>query len=184
MAAKQTKAPNEFVSNRAKTPQEKKVLSYQKDRRNTYGESVHGARKAIPQRKAWVNRSYRHGVRQQLTPTGELISNSIPPAKCAARIGGKPQIQGSVMWFLQSRPGGSARAFMRPHRNRAPHNRKQSTGFSRCETENNAGPRGELACVITLNAGRLGRNGNKAVPDHASSAKVLCRRHVGGGLGS
>jgi hypothetical protein len=64
---------------RPKTPQEKKVLSYQKDRRNTYGESVHGARKAIPQRKAWVNRSYRHTVRQQLAPAPIDLDHELDP---------------------------------------------------------------------------------------------------------
>jgi hypothetical protein len=43
-----------------KTPQEKKKLSYMRDRRNTYGESPHGARKSIPQRKAFRNRANRH----------------------------------------------------------------------------------------------------------------------------
>jgi hypothetical protein len=47
-----------------KTPQEKKRLSYEKDRRNTYGESPHGARLSIPQRKAYRNRANRH--RQEL----------------------------------------------------------------------------------------------------------------------
>ena len=42
-----------------RTPQEKKRLSYEKDRRNTYGESPHGARNSIPQRKAFRNRANR-----------------------------------------------------------------------------------------------------------------------------
>lgn len=47
-------------------PPEKKILSYQKDRRNTYGESGARSRFAIRRRKAWVNRSYRHAVREEL----------------------------------------------------------------------------------------------------------------------
>src|SRR5215207_6306557 len=47
-----------------RTPQEKKQLSYEKDRRNTYGESPHGARRSIPLRKAFRNRANRH--RQEL----------------------------------------------------------------------------------------------------------------------
>ena len=43
-----------------RTPQEKKRLSYERDRRNTYGESPHGARRSIPQRKAFRNRANRH----------------------------------------------------------------------------------------------------------------------------
>jgi hypothetical protein len=43
-----------------RTPQEKKRLSLEKDRRNAYGESPHGARKAIPFRKKLRNRANRH----------------------------------------------------------------------------------------------------------------------------
>ncbi len=46
----------------AKTPQEKKALSYAKDRRNSYGENDKASRKIIPLRKARVNRSYRKKV--------------------------------------------------------------------------------------------------------------------------
>ena len=50
-----------------KTPQEKKRLSYTKDRRNCFGESPHGARKSIPLNKALRNRANRHYQDQQLT---------------------------------------------------------------------------------------------------------------------
>jgi hypothetical protein len=49
-----------------KSPQEKKILSYEKDGRNSYGESDKGARKRIPRRKTWVNRTMRHAVTQVL----------------------------------------------------------------------------------------------------------------------
>jgi hypothetical protein len=49
---------------RKRSPQEKKILSYLKDGRNKYGENDKAARKAIPARKAWVNRTYRRTVRQ------------------------------------------------------------------------------------------------------------------------
>lgn len=39
-----------------KTPQDKKALSYAKDRRNTYGENDKSSRKAIPARKAGESR--------------------------------------------------------------------------------------------------------------------------------
>jgi hypothetical protein len=71
----------------SKTPQEKKILSYQKDRRNTYGESTHGARKAIPQRKAWVNRTYRHTVRQQLWTTNTGADHDLDPVGKVKRKG-------------------------------------------------------------------------------------------------
>jgi hypothetical protein len=49
---------------RRRSPQDKKILSYLKDRRNSYGEHDKGSRKTIPARKAWVNRTYRRAVRQ------------------------------------------------------------------------------------------------------------------------
>lgn len=51
------------------TPQEKKKLSYERDRRNCFGESPHAARKSIPLRKALRNRANR---RQQEQPLHRL----------------------------------------------------------------------------------------------------------------
>ncbi|WP_342250221.1 hypothetical protein [Sphingomonas sp. OTU376] len=42
-----------------KSPQQKKALSYAKDRRNAYGANDKAARKAIPARKAGENRKVR-----------------------------------------------------------------------------------------------------------------------------
>ncbi|HZH32564.1 MAG TPA: hypothetical protein VEY11_17500 [Pyrinomonadaceae bacterium] len=53
-----------------RTPQEKKKLSYERDRRNCYGEAPHAARKSIPLRKALRNRSNRHFQNQQLSYQG------------------------------------------------------------------------------------------------------------------
>jgi len=50
-----------------RTPAEKKVLSYQKDRRNTYGETGARSRYSIRRRKAEVNRTYRHAVREEMS---------------------------------------------------------------------------------------------------------------------
>lgn len=50
-----------------KTPQEKKHLSYAKDRRNTYGESNKGSRKTIQKNKALEIRAERHSQDQRLT---------------------------------------------------------------------------------------------------------------------
>lgn len=47
------------MNKKSKTPQEKKRLSYQKDRRNSYGENDKASRKAIPLRKKKVNRQNR-----------------------------------------------------------------------------------------------------------------------------
>lgn len=51
---------------RRRTPQEKKALSLLRDRRNAYGESPHGARKAIPLRKKLRNRANRRQQDSQL----------------------------------------------------------------------------------------------------------------------
>ena len=52
---------------REKTPQEKKALSYSKDRRNSYGENDKASRKLIPLRKAQVKRVYRKRINEVLT---------------------------------------------------------------------------------------------------------------------
>jgi hypothetical protein len=49
-----------------KSPQQKKRLSYSKDRRNTYGENDKASRKAIPARKAGESRKVRRKARQSL----------------------------------------------------------------------------------------------------------------------
>lgn len=51
---------------RPRTPQEKKRLSLEKDRRNVYGESPHGARKSIPLSKKLRNRANRHRQESKL----------------------------------------------------------------------------------------------------------------------
>ena len=65
---------------RRRTPEEKKLLSYERDRRNTYGESPHGARKAIPANKTFQNRANRHAANQQIdyqgpTPDDDFADN-------------------------------------------------------------------------------------------------------------
>lgn len=60
-----------------KTPQEKKKLSYERDRRNCYGEAPHAARKSIPLRKALRNRANRHFQNQQLNYQGPTPDNDL-----------------------------------------------------------------------------------------------------------
>lgn len=55
-----------------KTPQEKKALSYAKDRRNDYGENDKSSRKNIPLRKAKQNRVFRKNVNQILHEAKEI----------------------------------------------------------------------------------------------------------------
>ena len=55
-----------------RTPQEKKRLSYLRDRRNTYGENDKSSRKAIHRRKQIVNQANRRIVRQGITAATSL----------------------------------------------------------------------------------------------------------------
>ena len=52
---------------RRRSPKEKKALSYEKDRRNCYGESDKGARKTIPRNKAKGHRSLRRRAAASLS---------------------------------------------------------------------------------------------------------------------
>jgi hypothetical protein len=49
-----------------RTPQEKKRLSYARDRRNNYGENDKSSRKNIPRSRAMMHRANRHRTRQVL----------------------------------------------------------------------------------------------------------------------
>lgn len=49
-----------------RSPQEKKALSYARDRRNVYGENDKASRKAIPARKAGENRKSRRKAAQEV----------------------------------------------------------------------------------------------------------------------
>ena len=57
------------------SPQEKKRLSYERDRRNCYGESPHGARTSIPRQKALRNRANRRSQNHPL----EAITGTTTP---------------------------------------------------------------------------------------------------------
>lgn len=56
------------------TPQEKKALSYEHDRRNGYGENDKASRKAIPLRKAKEHRKTRREARSKLVVIDRLPS--------------------------------------------------------------------------------------------------------------
>ena len=62
------------------TPQEKKALSYARDRRNVYGEAPHAARKSIPLQKAKRNRANRHYADQQLAYAGATFDEALADA--------------------------------------------------------------------------------------------------------
>jgi len=57
-----------------KTPQEKKRLSYAKDRRNRFGENSKASRKAIPLRKALDLRAERHAQDKVLAQSKKVGS--------------------------------------------------------------------------------------------------------------
>jgi hypothetical protein len=59
------KIRRQFVS-KVKTPGEKKRLSYEHDRRNTYGENQKSSRKNIPRSKRLSHQDERRSVRQAL----------------------------------------------------------------------------------------------------------------------
>ncbi|MXO73180.1 hypothetical protein [Alteraurantiacibacter buctensis] len=76
-----------------KSPQEKKALSLKRDRRNTFGESPHAARKSIPLRKAKENRRVRHENNQALANVEQLDAAALELVESSvrhntARLGG------------------------------------------------------------------------------------------------
>ena len=58
-----------------RSPQEKKKLSYEKDRRNTYGESSGASRQGIPPRKKLANRKIRKADKSLLLEDWEAAEN-------------------------------------------------------------------------------------------------------------
>ena len=60
-----------------RTPQDKKRLSYKKDCRNVYGENDKSSRKAIHQRKRWVNQSYQRILHQTITEKMQLLEENL-----------------------------------------------------------------------------------------------------------
>jgi hypothetical protein len=68
------------TAQRRRSPQEDKILSYAKDRRNAYGENNKSSRTAIRQRKQWVNGTYRtavHGALSALNADPEALGNAV-----------------------------------------------------------------------------------------------------------
>ncbi|MBV8928072.1 MAG: hypothetical protein JO152_02965 [Mycobacteriaceae bacterium] len=77
---------------RRRTPQEKKAFSYERDRRNSYGENDKASRKAIPLRKRLVNKSNRHADQQILSgASGPLDMEAAESAETRA-IGRRPKV--------------------------------------------------------------------------------------------
>ena len=68
-----------------RTPQEKKQLSYERDRRGDYGNSNKGSRKSIPLHKRIVIRSHRRATKQQL-PKNALVAPVEDLVEAEARV--------------------------------------------------------------------------------------------------
>lgn len=61
-----------------RTPQDKKQLSYERARRNNYGENDKGSRKSIRRNKRYPNRSNRHRDRQVLDGASGPMDERVP----------------------------------------------------------------------------------------------------------
>lgn len=64
-----------------RSPQEKKALSYQKDRRSDHGQNDKAARRLVPLRKALANRRLRHADKQALADIDAAVDDTPPPPK-------------------------------------------------------------------------------------------------------
>ncbi|WP_143271557.1 hypothetical protein [Bradyrhizobium mercantei] len=62
---------------KVKTPQEKKRLSYESDRRNTYGENQKSSRKNIPRSKQLSHQDERRSVRQALIAAQGTVADEV-----------------------------------------------------------------------------------------------------------
>jgi hypothetical protein len=62
---------------KVKTPQQKKRLSYEHDRRNTYGENQKSSRKNIPKSKQRSHQEERRSVRQTLVAAEGGIADEV-----------------------------------------------------------------------------------------------------------
>jgi hypothetical protein len=68
-----------------RSPQEKKALSYAKDRRNAYGENDKASRKLIPLRKATESRQDRRKVTQEVASLQKLDEEGADVLESSAR---------------------------------------------------------------------------------------------------
>ena len=73
-----------------KTPQQKKRLSLQKDRRNTYGENAKSSRKNIHKSKALSHCKVRHAAKDAI---GHLVQSPAAVAEVMESTLTKPRLQ-------------------------------------------------------------------------------------------
>lgn len=74
---------------RPRTPQEKKSLSLERDCRNAYGESPHGARRSIPLRKRLATRAARR-LQESWLPTQPMQITTDQTDQIGSSIWDKP----------------------------------------------------------------------------------------------
>lgn len=98
-----------------RSPQEKKRLSYSKDRRNSYGENDKSSRRNIARNKRFRHRSDRHRAQQQLTtgrgPVDDVVETGIDELVTRTRRGSRwrkfPDVQlglfvvGTLEWRVK-----------------------------------------------------------------------------------
>ena len=87
-----------------KSPAEKKIESYVRDRRNVYRANDKASRKGIPRHKAWVNRTYRRSVKQELSRFADDTESSIDVASKASRPLWKKDPDGPLGLALEIQP--------------------------------------------------------------------------------
>jgi hypothetical protein len=75
-----------FEMKKRRTPQEKKLLSYEKDCRNTYGERGSHSRHAITLRKAINRRTDRHRANQVLQNVESDLVGSLEQAELKIKV--------------------------------------------------------------------------------------------------
>jgi len=81
----------QIMPKKLRSPQEKKGLSYERDRRNTYGENSKSSRKNIPRSKALDIRRKRHGTKQALSSVLQARSQDQQVAAELAALASKPR---------------------------------------------------------------------------------------------
>ncbi|MFI6173467.1 hypothetical protein ACIBCN_42280 [Nocardia sp. NPDC051052] len=74
-----------------RSPQEKKQLSYAKDRRNSYGENDKASRKNLPRSRARAHRANRHRAHQDLQGAAGLLDVEVSDAADVRLRGRRPK---------------------------------------------------------------------------------------------
>jgi glutamate/tyrosine decarboxylase-like PLP-dependent enzyme len=83
---------------RSRSPQEKKAISYAKDRRNDYGENDKSSRKNIRRRKRDPNRADRHRERQVLASAAGTSVDAVVAEKAERALVTKKSKWYTVRW--------------------------------------------------------------------------------------